>query len=172
NLGASGIKGLEVEAAAVPMKGLNLNATLAYIDAEYKNFLSPNSLRVYRNAQAAGYQLPNTPTWQSSFSAAYTRKISDKLDGFVRGDYSYRGRQYVSEVNQAYIGALHLVNLSVGVETEKLRIALRIDNALNSDIPEFATRFTDLNSPALSRFGYLIKLRNSRAAELSLQYKF
>jgi hypothetical protein len=62
--------------------------------------------------------------------------------------------------------------MSIGAEDERLRVALRVDNILNSDIPEFATRFTDLNSPGLSRFGYLVKLRTRRAAELSLQYRF
>jgi outer membrane receptor protein involved in Fe transport len=64
------------------------------------------------------------------------------------------------------------VNLSAGFDTDRLRVALAVDNVLNSEVPEFATRFTDLNSPGLSRFGYLLKLRNGRAARVSLQYKF
>ena len=127
---------------------------------------------MYGNAQAAGSQLPNTPRFQGSFSTSYRQRIANGLDGFIRADYSYRGRQYVAEVNQAYIGELHQLNLSTGVETDKLRFSVRVDNVLNSDVPDFATRFTDLNSPGLSRFGYLIKLRTSREVGASLQYRF
>ena len=172
NLGRSRNNGVEAEASAVVARGLSLNATFAYIDARYVDFISPNSLRVYGNAQAAGAQLPNTPRFQGSFSTSYRHGLMDGLDGFIRGDYSYRGRQYVAEVNQAYIGELHQLNLSTGVETGKLRFAVRVDNLLDSDVPDFATRFTDLNSPALSRFGYLIKLRTGREFGASLQYRF
>jgi outer membrane receptor protein involved in Fe transport len=172
NLGASRINGVELEAAAALARGWSANATFAYIDSKYEDFISPNTLRVYRNAQAKGQRLPNTPKFQGSFSSTYKQPIGGGYFGFLRGDYSFRGRQFVSEVNQAYIGNLHLLNMSIGAEDERLRVALRIDNILNSDVPEFATRFTDLNSPALSRFGYLVKLRTRRAAELSLQYRF
>jgi outer membrane receptor protein involved in Fe transport len=172
NLGASRINGLELEAAAALAPGWSANATFAYIDSKYEDFLSPNTLRVYRNAQAKGQRLPNTPKFQGSFSSSYRQPIGGGYFGFLRGDYSFRGRQFVSEVNQAFIGNLHLLNMSIGAEDERLRVALRVDNILNSDIPEFATRFTDLNSPGLSRFGYLVKLRTRRAAELSLQYRF
>ena len=172
NLGKSRINGLEAEASAVVAKGLSMNATLAFIDAKYVNFLSPNSLRVYGNAQAKGSRLPNTPRYQASFSTSYRRPLSDSVDGFVRADYSYRGRQYVAEVNQAYIGTLHLLNLSTGIETGPVRFEARVDNVLDNDVPDFATRFSDLNSPALSRFGYLIKLRTGREFRGSLQYRF
>lgn len=172
NLGASRINGFEMEAAAALTAAWSANATFAYIDSRYRNFLSPNALRVYRNAQAAGQRLPNTPKYQASLSSSYRHPVGRGLFGFVRGDYSFRGRQFVSEVNQAYIDRLHLLNLSAGAESERLRVALRLDNVLNSDVPEFATRFSDLNSPGLSRFGYLVRLRNGRAADLSLQYRF
>lgn len=172
NLGATRIKGLELEAAARLAPGLTANATFAFIDARYRNFLSANALRVYRNAQVAGSKLPNTPRYQASFSSQYRRPLTGNFDYFVRGDYAYRGRQYVSEVNQAYIGSVHLLNASIGAESPAMRIAFRLDNILNSHVPDFATRFTDLNSPALSRFGYLVKLRPSRSASVSLQYKF
>jgi outer membrane receptor protein involved in Fe transport len=172
NLGASRIKGLELEASAALAPGLTLNGTFAFIDSRYRDFLSPNALRVYRNAQVAGQRLPNTPRYQGSLSLAYERPVAEDASVFVRGDYSYRGRQFVSEINQAYIDDLHLVNLSAGVEMGGLRLGVRVDNLLNSDVPEFATRFTDLNSPGLSRFGYLIKLRSSRAISASLRYAF
>lgn len=172
NLGASRINGVELEAAAALAPGWSANATFAYIDSRYVDFVSPNSLRVYGNAQAAGQRLPNTPRFQGSLSSTYRRPIGDGYFGFVRSDYSFRGRQFVSEVNQAYIGNLHLLNASIGAEGEHLRVAFRVDNILDSDVPEFATRFTDLNSPGLSRFGYLVRLRTGRTAELSLQYRF
>ena len=172
NLGRSRVNGVEAELAAVVARGLSVNATLAWTDAEYVNFISPNALRVYGVAQVAGRRLPNTPRTQGSFVATYRTPVSDEYDLFVRGDYAYRGRQYVSEVNQAYIGDLHLLHLGPGIESDRFRVALRVENLLDADVPEFATRFSDLNSPGLSRFGYLIKLRTGRTAELSFQYKF
>jgi outer membrane receptor protein involved in Fe transport len=172
NLGASRINGLEFEAAAALTRFWSIDATFAYIDSRYEDFLSPNTLRVYRNAQAKGQRLPNTPKYQASFSSSYRQPVGRGYFGFVRGDYAFRDRQYVSEVNQAYIGKLHMLNMSAGAENDRVRIALRAENLLDSDVPEFATRFTDLNSPGLSRFGYLVKLRTGRSANLSLQYRF
>ena len=172
NLGGSRVNGVEFEAAAVLAKGWTANATFAYTDSKYVNFLSPNTLRVYGRAQAAGQRLPNTPQYQGSFVTQYQRPAFDGMDWFIRGDYAYRGRQFVSEVNQAYIGALHLLNAATGFEDGNLRIALRVENLLDSDVPEFATRFSDLNSPGLSRFGYLLKLRTGRTFEVSAQFRF
>lgn len=172
NLGGSKVNGVEVEAAAVLAKGLTANATFAFTDARYSNFISPNALRVYGNAQVAGRLLPNTPQYQGSFVLDYRRPAFAGFDWFTRGDYAYRGQQYVSEVNQAYIGDLHLLNLQTGFERDRLRLSLRVENVLDSDTPDFATRFTDLNSPGLSRFGYLIKLRTGRTVNVALQYRF
>ena len=174
NLGETQINGLELEGQAVLGPGLTANATYAFIDAEYVDFLSPNALRVYRNAQVAGRRLPNTPRHQGSFATTYTRPLGGVpgYDGYVRADYAYRGRQFVSEINQAYIGELHLLNLHTGIRSDRLTVNLTLNNALNSDVPEFATRFSDTNSPGLSRFAYLIKLRNQRAVNLSLTYNF
>jgi hypothetical protein len=163
---------LEFEATAALARGLTANATFAYIDSRYEDFISPNALRVYRNAQVKGQRLPNTPKYQASIGSAYTHPLTGTTDLFLRGDYAFRGRQFVSEINQAFIDRVHLVNLSTGIETQRLRLALAVDNLLDSDVPEFATRFTDLNSPGLSRFGYLLKLRSGRAARLSFQYKY
>lgn len=172
NLGKSRINGIEFDAAAVLSKGWTANATFAYIDAEYVNFLSPNTLRVYRNAQAKGQRLPNTPRVQASLATSYTQPLTRDFDWFVRADYSFRGRQYVSEVNQAYIDQLHLVNVHAGVDSDRLRVDLSVNNLFDSDVPEFATRFSDLNSPGLSRFGYLVRLRTGRTVNLSLIYNF
>jgi outer membrane receptor protein involved in Fe transport len=172
NLGGSRVNGIEFEAATVLARGWTANATFAYTDSKYVNFLSPNTLRVYGRAQAAGQRLPNTPQYQGSFVTQYQRSAFDGIDWFIRGDYAYRGRQFVSEVNQAYIGALHLLNAATGLEDGNLRIALRVENLLDSDVPEFATRFSDLNSPGLSRFGYLLKLRTGRTFEVSAQFRF
>jgi outer membrane receptor protein involved in Fe transport len=81
NLGASRINGLELEAAAALAPGWSANATFAYIDSKYEDFLSPNTLRVYRNAQAKGQRLPNTPSSRVRSAVATGSRSAAAISG-------------------------------------------------------------------------------------------
>ncbi|WP_245638343.1 TonB-dependent receptor [Croceicoccus bisphenolivorans] len=70
NAAKSEIKGFELEAQAVPVWGLTLRGSLAYLDATYKNFIygDPVSGEFYN---LKGYRLQNAPEWQAMLGVNY-----------------------------------------------------------------------------------------------------
>ena len=175
NLGGSRIRGVEAEGNVVILPGWTARATFAYIDARYRDFISANARTVLGGTgQVAGAQLPNTPRYEGSVSSTYTRAVPwiAGMDWYVRGDYAYRGEQFVSEINLAKISAANLLAMHTGVRKGAWRFDIDVDNLLNETSPIYATRFADTNSPGLSRQGFLIEPRNGRAATATLRYDF
>ncbi len=175
NLGGSRIRGVELEGEVLILPGWTARGTFSYTDARYRDFISANARTVLGGTgQVAGAQLPNTPPYEGSISSMYTRALPwfAGVDWYVRGDYAYRGEQYVSEINLAKISAAHLVSLHTGVRRGPWRFDVDVDNVLDDDSPIYATRFADTNSPGLSRQGFLIEPRNGRSATATLRYDF
>lgn len=174
NLGGSSINGLELDGSLTLDRYNTLIATFAYVDATYDDFLSPNALRVFGDAQVAGNELPNTPNTTATISYMHRRPfpLRDNSDVYFRADHSYRSAQFISELNEAESPDLNLLNLRAGVEAERTRIEFAVTNVLDDDSPLFATRFTDFGRGFPSRFAPLVSLRPGRQAEVRLTYNF
>ncbi|MFA7588680.1 MAG: TonB-dependent receptor, partial [Novosphingobium sp.] len=69
NAAKAEIKGFELEATALPVDGLTLTGSLAYLDATYKafNYLEPDG----SFTNLSGRRLQNAPKWSASAGAAY-----------------------------------------------------------------------------------------------------
>lgn len=85
NARRSEIKGFELELNARPARGLDLNASLGYIDAKITDF---NGTAAY-----VGQQLPNAPKFTLNIGAQYRHPLSDTIEGRVRLDFAAVGRQ-------------------------------------------------------------------------------
>jgi outer membrane receptor protein involved in Fe transport len=82
NAGKATSKGAELETAAHPIKGLDLQASAAYTDATFnQTFPAIQTL--------AGAQLPNVPKWTWSFSGTYHRPVAEGVVGYLRGDLAH-----------------------------------------------------------------------------------
>ena len=161
NAGKSEVKGLETDLTWVAMPGLELRAAYSYTDAEYVDFLSRLPLTFNGNLQVGGNDLQNTPLHKLILSADYTRPISSSLNLFLGTELTIRGKQYLDELNTAYVGGLSLLNARVGVEAQNWSLTAYGRNLTNSKVPDFATRTTDFN--AANRNTYQVTLRPSRA---------
>jgi len=173
NLGGSEIKGLELEGAWQLSKAFGVRLGYAYIDARYTDFVSAVALAVYRNSQVSGKQLPNTPKNTITASLSYRAPIPalQSFEAFGQFDYQWRGKQTLAEVDDAYIGAMNLANLRLGVDNGKLQLSVAVENLLDDDTPDFATRFSDLNTSPF-RYGYLVGLREPRRWSATATYRF
>ncbi len=84
NVGDAEIWGAEVEAFASPIRGLNLTAAIGWTDAEYTTI----------NGTFPGLSidddLPLTPEWNFSASAAYTFFLANDDELTVRADWNWR----------------------------------------------------------------------------------
>lgn len=112
------VKGFEVELIARPVQGLDIGATLAHLDATYKNY--PEAPVTGGVFDASGNRLSSAPKWNYSLYGQYTFDIADAGEIFVRGEYAHRSRQFFTVVNDDLQtqGSYGLLNASVGYGTE------------------------------------------------------
>jgi len=102
NAAKSTIKGFELEAATVPVDGLTLSGSLAYLDAKYKNFPyldpltitpeNPNGVPV----NLKGEQLQNAPHWSATAAINYDVQLPGNARAEINLSYSYVGKKYLT----------------------------------------------------------------------------
>jgi iron complex outermembrane receptor protein len=112
-------KGVELEIAALPVKGLELTANLAALDAKYSSFPDAPAPRGAGTVDASGNYLIQAPPYTGNLAAQYSVPVGNGNSTFLRAEYSYIGKQYfepTNSVNQMQAG-YGLVNLSAGFAT-------------------------------------------------------
>jgi iron complex outermembrane receptor protein len=100
NAGKATIQGVEVEAHARPVNGLQVGATVSYTDPEYDEFLAFNgdfqNPGLVNVADQRNFQF--TPEWTYSLSARYEHEVSDSSSAAGWIGFSYVGDQYFQVV--------------------------------------------------------------------------
>lgn len=115
NAGKSEIKGFELETTAVPVDGMTLRASLAYLDAKYKEFpyTDPLSGEVL---DLEGYRLQNAPKWNASFGANFVVPLGNGADLVSDVSYTYTSSKYytaILDTPRSKIQPTHLVDASL-----------------------------------------------------------
>lgn len=115
------IYGGELEISARPFHGLELNGSLAYTHARYKDFIDP--VRGSFN----GKQLDKTPELQLNAGARYTAALSGSVDGIIGADYAYQTEVFFSPENKAPLrSAPHgQLNLDAGLNFKDIGLNAR-----------------------------------------------
>lgn len=87
NAGKAEVQGLELELTANPVRGLDLQAAVGYIDTEYTELddVAPNSVTL-------DGAFPKTPEWTFNFSPQYAFPIKSGGTVTLRADYGYRSK--------------------------------------------------------------------------------
>jgi len=147
NAAEASAQGLELEVTALVSQNLIAGFALGYLDAEFDSFddalIKGNSTVV----DLSGSALPLTPDLTLSASLEYNLPMGDSgFSGFVRGEWSYRSEAASNlEAVASKAGLLslpkfpyqleayHVVNLRVGLESDKVRVNAFIENALDED---------------------------------------
>jgi len=132
NVGASTIKGLEIEASARPMRGLSLTGSLGFVDGTLD---VDQTTGLIVAAGKAGDTIPNEPDFKAAFAADYSWPIAATIDAMVRVDYSYMG-EAISTFRPASpyyetMGEFSNVNLRGGVEGDGWGAYLFVNNLLD-----------------------------------------
>jgi iron complex outermembrane receptor protein len=133
-------KGFELEAAANPLKGLQLSYSFGYTDAHY------SSLNISENGQAvdlAGKKQIFTPEFTSMFSPQYSLPLSARrhLDLVVRGEWFWLGREYFDLDNKIAQTAHSLVNIRTGLTIPHLELWFWMRNLGDTKYIEYAYDF-------------------------------
>jgi iron complex outermembrane receptor protein len=97
NAAKSSIKGFELEVQAVPVEGLTLRGSLAYLDAKYKDFLyfDPVSATF---TQLKGYDLQNAPRWASTLGLNYTYRMGSGARIVADASWMYTAKKFYTAV--------------------------------------------------------------------------
>lgn len=148
NAGSATINGIEVEAAAAARRGVQLAASVSWLEATYDHYLA--RLAGGATLDAAGRRLSNAPAWSGSTSAAYDVAIGRAGTASLRGDLSWLGRVFFTPANDAIASqrAYGLVHLRAGFEPPGRRweIAVYVRNAGNR---EYVTGVGDVPPTAI-----------------------
>jgi outer membrane protein OmpA-like peptidoglycan-associated protein len=150
NAGGSHIDGVELEVDALPVDGLNIRGTLAYDNAVFDQFCSPQEYAItglksgaLPCGSVAGKTLPQQPPLTMSLLVSYTAPLIDDWNYFVIGDWSYLDKKYADETNLTWTPVSNIVNLRAGVDDGALRIEGFIDNLTQEDAPVRASTRLD-----------------------------
>lgn len=126
NIPKSRIIGFELEAAARPVDGLELQAAFGYIDSSIRRFDAAQF-----NLPAGdfvGNQLPFVYGWNYVLSAQYRLPVFADFDLVTRVDYSGKGDMYWHIDNLDKQKPVHLVNARVAIENEQYQLMFYADN--------------------------------------------
>ena len=109
NAGDARLWGIEAETDWLVTNWLRINGSLGWTDHEYRKLLSGVA------GITLDSRLPNAPKWTTSLGATIDLMNNDKGHIFIRGDWSYKSKQFKDSVNTLVLeqDAYHQVNLSV-----------------------------------------------------------
>ena len=171
NLGKVRLKGLELEMVFAPtfVPGLIINANYAYTDSNIlegtdinegklldtlddglvNNSLDPAGTPCDATCDnvlpgsIVGRQLPRQAKHMYNIGVNYTVPVSDRWSFVMNGNLSHESKKFVQVHNLAWVGASTLVNASIGLENENLRLIFWAKNLTGEDAVVSVSRFAD-----------------------------
>ncbi len=114
NAGDVDITGAELEAIALVSDNFSINASLGYVDSEYKRYSD-----VVKDAEAlvgitlVGDDLPRLAPWMASLGLTYDWDLGDAGLITLRGSYSYRDPAAFTDSNTKVFESKRMANASI-----------------------------------------------------------
>lgn len=130
NIPKSRVRGAELEVAARPVEGLELQASLGLMDTKIRQFdgtaygFPPTTVFV-------GNQLPFAYGWSYTLAAQYRVPVYGDFDLVTRVDYSGKGDMAWHLDGFDTQPSVHLVNARVSLETEQIQFTIWAENLFN-----------------------------------------
>jgi len=133
NVGASRIRGVELEMNAQPIDGLSLSGNMAYQNGKLRADQRSGTIEA---PGLKGDKLPYEPYFTAALGAEYSWSLVDDISGFARVDYSYTGRSYSefrpTSIYYEKMGNFSNVNLRLGVENKDWGIFVFANNLFDT----------------------------------------
>ena len=174
NAAKAHVDGVELETLAKLAPGWTGSFVYAYTDAVFDNYVSLVQGSVTGGEQVKGNQLWNTPKQKWTLASTYRAELpgTDNLEYFISADLTWRARQYVDELNTAWIPSMYLVNARIGVESPAWTFTIYARNLNNTKVPDYSTRYlVDYTSPPTVP-NYTFTLRPERNFNAKFAYRF
>lgn len=134
NAGSQSVRGVEVEASYKPFRALLLNASGTYLDAKYDSFTrapcfsfdtrcqvpagSPAGTLAPQFRDLTGARPGGVPEFSGNVNATYTQQITDRISGFIRGEFVYQTNTALTDTVPAALASSEVktVNASIGLD--------------------------------------------------------
>lgn len=121
NAGEARMRGTEWELVYRPLAGLELSASLNYIDAKLTADQLNNDIQATATLGRTGDRVPNIPRFSGNVSGAWRWSLGDAYDGMIRVDVNHVGESFSTfrpdDASRMRQGDYTLSNLRVGVES-------------------------------------------------------
>lgn len=158
NTGKLTSKGAEIELAAAPVKGFEINYNFGYTDAKYTSLKVPQDGEV---VDLNGNKQIYTPDITSMLAAQYTyafgRKGSLKLIG--RAEWKYIGTEYFDLANNISQSPYSLVNLKLGLSTKWIDVFFWSRNTGNQKFIAYAYDFGAIHLGDPATYGATVRFK-------------
>lgn len=140
NTGKLASKGAELELIYKPIKGLQLEYSVGYTDANYK------LLKVSSNGQEvnlSGKKQIFTPDVTSMFTVQYSYIISapQQIKLIARGEWFYLGQRYFDLANTIRQSPNSMINTRVGISSKHAELYFWVRNLTDKNYIEYAYDF-------------------------------
>jgi iron complex outermembrane receptor protein len=94
-----------------------------------------------------GNELSRVPAWTGDFSTTFTHHLAGAWDWYARGDVTYTGSMWESDIDIVKTSAYARVNAVLGMRKDQYSVELFAKNLLNDSHWDFAERVPNLITP-------------------------
>lgn len=142
NTGGADILGLEVEGTWLATDMLSIDYALSYANAEYSGGSKSSRIGLTgacdgivcpEDGSIGGNQLQRQPEFQASVGAALTGTVATDWEWYARADVNYQTKQYMDELNLAWLPDRTLVNLRFELSNGPWTAALWSKNVFDEE---------------------------------------
>ncbi len=135
NAASASSKGVEFEFRALPTTNFEIGGGVGYLDAKFDSF--ENAVSFGQTYDLSGETLPRAPQWTANADAQYSFPVGSELQGFVRGEVSYRSATipiYDGIVREGFpwrTPSFNVWNLRAGISGDRFRISAYVENVFD-----------------------------------------
>lgn len=167
NVGDARSQGIELETSYIPVKGLQLDASLGLNATEYVDF-SLTRVNFFTGEEVktpvGGNKLSNSPAHTLFLGAQYVLPIAPKFTALLRAEFRNIGKFYTDIQNALAQDPYSLINTNLVLTYDKYSLAFWTQNLNNAKYLAFGTADTS--------FGYSVRTAAPRTLGLTLSAKF
>jgi iron complex outermembrane recepter protein len=171
NVGKARTRGFEIEAMLKATDQITLSANYAFTDAKSIEGTEATNGTVYGgNRSVAGFELPRSPRHSAAGSAELRLPIADdRAELTARADVTYQSRRYAEIQNLIWADSIVRINMSIGIETDKVSLQFWAKNLNNNDASLNGFRYLDPGTFRRTAVDFLPRLRQIGT---TFSYKF
>ena len=116
--------GAELEVAALPVEGLQLNLAYGFADARFTDYEDAPG------GDLTDERLPNAPRHTLSLVADYAYPVLDDFaDAYIRTEYSYTSDfTTTADANREFLDSFDVLNLRLGLRADRFDVEVFVEN--------------------------------------------